>query len=279
MGLEQKVLDFIDERMKLCERRYNIQILFWTFRGSLDIGIYRRNSDLDLIFVYKSLGEKCAAIHDIVGYGFDFWGWDIEDALTTIEENHHQYYRYNRTSPYLLSAQHLRGGLSYYWGFFCCLNNQRAKYYDQFYDVAYPIMNQMFEKRLLIEHILVGVPGICDTIRFQNYLSSNDYLYTVWRLLLSNHILHGGLPGESDIHDLMKAYLENTTACVTEKLIQTYRKALSKSSQMFEIKELNDYILSEYDRIFADSSNLHPEHEIHFENNFLLLKDTIELEK
>ena len=81
MKMSHEIIQIIENRLQEYEKEYGICVLLWSFRGSIDIGIYRKNSDLDIIFIYQSNNKKLRAMHDIVGHGFDYWGWILEDVL------------------------------------------------------------------------------------------------------------------------------------------------------------------------------------------------------
>ena len=56
-GLENALIDEVNSRMNFYEYKYNVKILFWALRSSVNLGIVRRNSDLDIMFAYKNLKE------------------------------------------------------------------------------------------------------------------------------------------------------------------------------------------------------------------------------
>jgi hypothetical protein len=81
ISLKHDIDSCINARIKQCEDFYEIEALFWFASGSIIMGTYRENSDMDIKFIYRCKKKKVSGIHDIIGYGLDFWGWDIEDIF------------------------------------------------------------------------------------------------------------------------------------------------------------------------------------------------------
>ena len=122
MQMPESFIRTVNDRLVRIKALTGINILFWSLRGSLDIGIYRNNSDADIIFVFTSSNPGYRAFHDIVGHGIDLWGWNIEDVLRTIQfcsENDLQIIINNQCS---ISSEHRRGSLSYYFGLYVTID-------------------------------------------------------------------------------------------------------------------------------------------------------------
>lgn len=263
MELSLRMKEMIESKLASCEEMYDVQVLFWSFRGSLDIDISRKNSDLDLIFVFRNRTKnKVAAIHDIVGYGFDFWGWDIEDAIKTIEINNSSFYA--NCSDYQnipLTKEHARGGLTYYSGIYCFLGNKKSgSNINKIEDLKEKLANVM-EKRVLISHILAGVKSGLAKLEIEGGMSACDYLYTIWRVLLAEHVYKGGMPGESEIDFLMPLYMDKETMETVNRLRVIYKDSISKHSQFFRIINLNNYIDNKYVYLEKAGKELKPEYE------------------
>ena len=263
MELSIRMRNMIETKLADCERVYDVKVLFWSFRGSIDIGISRKNSDLDLIFVFKNMSEnQVAAIHDIVGYGFDFWGWNIEDAIKTIEINNNSFYQKRDGFQNIpLSSEHARGGLTYYSGIYCWLNNSRSGSNLKEADELKKKLENIAEKRVLISHILDGVESGLSKLEIENGMSACDYLYTTWRVLLAEHVYHGGMPGESEIDLLMSHYMDEKTKEVVNRLRAIYKNSLSKHAQFFSIEDLNVFISKKFNYLKTLLKELEPEKE------------------
>ncbi len=263
MELSLRMKKMIESKLASCEEMYGVKVLFWSFRGSLDINISRKNSDLDLMFVFKNLTEnRVAAIHDIVGYGFDFWGWDIEDAIQTIEINNNSFYE--NSSDYKnipLSSEHARGGLTYYSGIYCYLGNKKSGSNIKEINAIKNRLTDVMEKRILISHILAGVQDNLDRIEIDGGMSACDYLYLIWRVLMAEHVYRDGLPGESEIDMLMMSYMDQETMNLVNKLRNVYKNSLSKHSQFFRICELNTFIRNKFIFFEGIGEKLKPQHE------------------
>lgn len=263
MELSPRMKSIIETKLADCERVYNVKVLFWSFRGSIDAGIFRKNSDLDLVFVFKNMSaDKVVAIHDIVGYGFDFWGWNIEDVIKTIEINNYSFYEKRDDFHNIsLSHEHARGGLTYHYGIYCWLNNSRSGSNLINVDELRNKLACIIEKRVLISHILAGVEAGLTKLETENGMSACDYLYMTWRVLLAEHVFNGGMPGESDIDMLMNLYMDKKTAMVVNRLKYIYRDSLSKHAQFFIIEELNKFISDKYNYLRKIIKDLKPENE------------------
>lgn len=247
MELDNRVKQLIDYRMKKCEEQYNIKVLSWFLRGSIQIGIYRKNSDLDLVFLYKNLEkQKCAGIHDIMGWGFDFWGWDIEDAVKDLNKNILFYHEYKKTNIMYLSQEHARGTLDCLHGLYLKLGNDLVGGNNNFNLQFDELLQELLEPAILAEYALLGMKNIVHTVEIIGKLSSNEYLYSIWRVLLAGYIMDGGLPGDNRIDKLIEVCGDRNLQEQVDGLREIYKGALTKSSQRFEIDYLNNYIIQNY---------------------------------
>ncbi len=263
MELSLRMKNMIEKKLASCEEMYGVRVLFWSFRGSLDIDISRKNSDLDLMFVFKNrMGKKIAAIHDIVGYGFDFWGWDIEDAIKTIELNNTSFYESGAAYKNIpLTKEHARGGLTYYSGIFCYLdNNKSGSNLKEISELEEKLANVM-EKRVLISHIVAGVGNRLARLEIEEGMSACDYLYTIWRVLLAEHVYRDGMPGESEIDFLMPLYMDKENMETVNRLRRIYKDSISKHTQFFKIENLNQFIRDKYTYLEKVSEEIKPKHQ------------------
>lgn len=277
--MDIQIIEMIEKRMRECEAQYNIKVLLWSFRGSIDIGIYRKNSDLDLVFIYKNLSDApIAAIHDIIGYGFDFWGWNIEDTVKTIQMNNENYYNnVNRViQDFYISQEHQRGGLGYFSGVYCSLGNENIGGESFAIKRLMPILSNVMEKRVLINHVLTGVRSMTETIQSTGTLNANHYLYGMWRILLSLHIYYGGLPGESNIDFLFQKYGTEKIREEFEFLRKNYKNSLAKGTQRYRLLSLNKFMTEKYNELSEKAFSLLPEKEYQYKENCILLTNFVE---
>lgn len=274
MELSVRMRDMVEKKLASCEETYGVKVLFWSFRGSLDVNISRKNSDLDLIFVFKNrTGNKVAAIHDIIGYGFDFWGWDIEDAVRTIELNNNSYYQNPAECQNLpLTKEHARGGLTYYSGIYCYFGNIKSGSFGEEMKTLSDKLMGVMEKRVLISHILDGMEGELDKLEINGGMSACDYLYAVWGVLMAEHVYKGGLPGEGEIDPLIKLYMDGETADVVNRLRRIYKNSLSKHTQFFKIEEINVFIRNKFQFLQKVSGKLTPQHSLDMQEKIEGLK-------
>jgi len=277
MELSVRMKNMVEKKLASCEEVYGVKVLFWSFRGSLNIDISRKNSDLDVIFVFKNRMEnKIAAIHDIIGYGFDFWGWDIEDAVRTIEINNQSYYQ-NRIAykNIPLTHEHARGGLTYYSGIYCYFGSAKSGSNIEGISALEHRLLSVMEKPVLMFHILVDVGEQLDKLEIEGGMSACDYLYAVWGVLQAEHVYRGGLPGESEIDPLMEQYMDQDTKHITNRLRSIYKNSLSKHAQFFQIEELNVFIRNRYFLLKKVSEELTPQYKADAQNRIDELKSYI----
>jgi len=267
--MDKIVTQFIEKRIRMLEELHHIHVLIWAFRGSLDIGIYRENSDLDIIFIFRNLEKsKISAIHDIIGHGFDLWGWDIDDVIKTIRINTALYCQNEHKSfeTVTLSQEHDRGSLAYHFGVFCAYGSKNIGGNPLFLEEAPAIFGQIMEKRVMMNDIMLGVKNAREKIVSTGTLSANEYLYTVWRILLSQHVFSGGLPGEADMSVLLDKYGSQIANEVFDLNLK-YKKARAKHSLRIKSAILNEFIVQESAEIERKSLSLSPENRDHLDQS------------
>jgi len=170
-----------------------------------------------------------------------------------------------------LSKEHARGSLTYYFGLFCALGNKNIGGNKFFLSKMDPLLRQIVEKRILMNHILEGVNNKVEKIYATGLLSENEYLYTVWRILLAKHVYNQGLPGESNMAILINKYGEGIKSDVLN-LITKYRYSMAKHAQQYEIPSINSFICNEYSYIAEIAFKLTPEKDECFDDGILKLK-------
>lgn len=259
--MNDAIYGYINERMRRCEEVYDIAVIAWFLR---DRGILRKNSDLDIGFLFKSRNSgKCRAIHDIIGYGFDFWGWDIYDAYETVLRSHEQFYVHPEIEmkDVYLSAEHQRGGLGYFGGLYWMVGNREVGGNKEFLSDGIELLDKLMEKKIVVNYLVAPLAGRVNKMGYTNGMSSYEYLNTLWRLMLARNILAGGKSGETDFVELAHRFAGGEALSSIESLLHVYRRALSKHSQRFAIMSLNSYISREYESIASEMMKLTPEKE------------------
>lgn len=259
--MNDAVYNYIGERMKQCEEVYHITVIAWFLRNR---GILRKNSDLDIVFLFKNKNNgNCKAIHDIIGYGFDFWGWDIYDAYETILRSHEQFYMnpMAEMKDIYLSAEHKRGGLGYFGGLYWMVGNPEVGGNTDYLSNGVDLLDKLMERKIVVNYLIAPIRGRVDRVSYTNCMSSYEYLNTLWRLMLAKNILAGGKPGETDFVELIHRFVGGETLLSIKSLLIIYRRALSKCSQTFALTSLNSYISMEYDSIASETIKLMPEKE------------------
>lgn len=274
--MNDEIRRYVDERMKRCEEMYGITVIAWFLR---DRGMPRKNSDLDFVFLFKNKdNEKCKAIHDIIGYGFDFWGWDICDAFETIMRSHDNFYINPNAEikDIYLSGEHKRSGLGYFGGIFWMVGNPEVGGNAEFLTNGVRLLDELMEKKIIVNYLVAPLKERIDKINYTNGMSSYEYLNTLWRLAVAKNILLGGEPGETDFPTLIHQFADGEILSVINSLMSVYKGALSKYSQRFTINSLNAYICAEYESIVLEMIELLPEKE---EKSMSILESLKELVK
>ncbi len=252
---------YIDERMKRCEEIYDISVIAWFLR---DKGTPRKNSDLDIVFLFKNRADrKCRAIHDIIGYGFDFWGWDVCDAIETVKCSHENFYK-NPTGELkdiYLSAEHKRGGLGYFGGLYWMVGSQIAGGDARFLSDGVELLDQIMERKIIVNYLIAPLGERVERLQYTNGMASYEYLNTLWRLELARSILAGGKPGETDFVELADRFIEGEILTLIKSLMHVYKDSLSKYSQRFALEPLNAFIADELGNVTAEMMKLVPERE------------------
>lgn len=254
--MNKEIITFINNRLQKCEQFYNIKVLAWFPR---DRGIYRKNSDLDIVFLFKrGFNSNCSAIHDIIEYGFDFWGWNIEDAVKTLAISNENYYSKagKEIEDIYLSKEHARGGLGYFGGVYWMVGNTCTNGIGK--EIENTLLNIM-EKRIIVNYLIKGIAKRIDILEYEGRLSSYEYLNSIWRILLGKGIMEGNLPGKTDFKYLLKSYADECILDPVNDLWKTYENALGKHSQRFDIPVISDYIIKEYTGLKKETIKLEPE--------------------
>lgn len=273
--MDEVVFQSIQDRVMLCKDRYEITPLSWFVR---DRGIYRSNSDLDIVFIFKNFGKtKCAAIHDIIGYGLDFWGWDIHDLIQIIKISNESYYAkpFENPEDIYLSSEHRRAGLGYFGGVYWGVGNKQSWEAELYSNQIVHLLNHVMEVKIIVSYLLNGVRSRVENLQYNVFLTSYEYLNSLWRILLSKSILAGNLPGQTNFGHLVDTYMDEGLIVLVNELINVYAKALGKHSQRFTIPEMNQYIINEYFDLQRKMGTLTPEKKDTFYQDIIKLENIV----
>lgn len=243
MTNKKEIESIIANQMRDYEKRYGIQVILWTFRGSVDIGIHRMNSDLDILFIYRSKDKKIKAIHDIVGHGFDYWGWLLDDAITTVNESN---LLCDKGIPYHLSLEHERGSLDYYFGMYCAIDN-KCSYISEWVDEnIIECIRNLFVIKSGIVWMNNRLEKIYHMICEGKKISGNAYMYGVWYALMSKHILNGNKPGDNKFVSLLEKYVDDNDKIAIKKIYEDYIYSNSKNSKVYKSNIIDSLIMKQY---------------------------------
>lgn len=244
MTNKKEIEDIVKTQMREYEERYRIQVILWTIRGSVDIGIHRKNSDLDIIFIYRSKEKNIKAIHDIVGHGFDYWGWLLDDVITMVNESN---LICDKGITYYISSEHERGSLDYYFGLYCAIDNE-CSYICEWVDVKIiECIRKLFVVKSCIVWMNSKLEKIYRMICEGGSISGNTYLYGVWYVLMSKQILNGNRPGNNKFVLLLDEYIEDKDKQIIYKIYEDYIYSNSKNSNVYKNNFIDSLIMEQYD--------------------------------
>lgn len=243
MTNKKNIENIIENQMRDYEERYGIQVILWTIRGSVDIGIHRKNSDLDIIFIYRSKDKKIKAIHDIVGHGFDYWGWLLDDVITTVNESN---LLCDQGIPYYISSEHERGSLDYYFGLYCAIDNNCACISEWVDADIIECMRKIFVIKSCLVWINSKLEKSYKKICGGEEISGNVYLYGVWYALMSKHILNGNRSGDNKFVLLLDKYTDDNEKIVIKKIYEDYIYSSGKNSKVYKNTIIDNLIMDQY---------------------------------
>lgn len=244
MEIREEYEQYIENRMKLYEKTYGIEVLMWSFRGSMDVGICRRNSDLDAIFIFKSKNKNIRAIHDIVGHGFDYWGWILEDAVEMIKEAN---VLGEEGTSYTLGKEHRRAGLDYYFGVYCAMGNSNAKIYPAFFKNCVTELEQLYSIKAAVACLTDRMEEYCNKMKKNLSLSGHDIMYAVWYAYMSKHLILNNKPGDNKFNRLVELYASQEEKTEIMPIHNEYRRSESKEAKKYYSTSLYAMFLSQYD--------------------------------
>lgn len=258
--MQESLRLYINDRLTECECLYNIKVLGWFLRSR---NIFRENSDLDIVFIFLNDRNKtCRAIHDIIGYGLDFWGWCLEDALQTLKISNERYYERGILEDFYLSNEHKRGGLGYFGGVFWMVGNPESGGEEFFLSSGQEALRKICEKRLVVEYLIGVIDGRIAQAEYSGYMTSYMYLNSLWRVLVAENIIKGDEPGKTNFIYLVDELVwDKEIREVIFKLLSVYGKSISKHSQRMFIPILNDFLEEKFDEIKKGSKEILPQHE------------------
>lgn len=236
----------INKRLTLIEELTNVHVLFWSLRGSLDVGIYRDNSDIDVIFVYSCADKNKKALHDIVGHGLDLWGWIIDDVLDTIEFCSTNGLDDLIKNKCALTAEHARGSLSYYFGLYVCLGNCFSKSRDGFLEKTANTWLELYNPNIVIAELYCHMLPIYSKISSKGIVSGSQCVYGLWYALMIKGICDRMLPGENKIRDLLVRYGNDDLTNRFYEIHSIYKRGAGKNAQFFDDEVINSFIISSF---------------------------------
>lgn len=251
MQMPESFKKTVNDRLARIQAMAGIKPLFWSLRGSLDIGIYRNNSDADIIFVFSSTDQDYRAFHDIVGHGIDLWGWNIEDALKTIRFCSTNDLKIIKKDQCAISDEHRRGSLSYYFGLYVTIGNDFCVDLDGFLTSSYDRWIQLYNPTIAIAEMQGRLEPICQKIKNGQDLSGNECVYGLWYALMEKSLQRDRLPGDNKISTLIDCYGNAGLLNEFKTIHNYYKESSGKKGQKFKNVAINDWLINSFDETEA----------------------------
>lgn len=246
MKLNNELEYYINEKMSQYEDAYDIKVLCWWLRGTINMGMYRKNSDLDIAFLFQDKNKKCKGLHDLYKHGLDLWGVEIDEIVQTIQINNKNYYENKDSRLITLSSAHTRAGCNYYFGIYSAIGSEWVINSTSFLTDLEKNFLKIGEPVLMAKQLLGFVETRIEDIDFFGKLYLYDYLMSIWRLLLADKILSGGMPGDNNIIKLAKQSLDTDLYKDILYRLSQYRQSEEKKAIYVEDNLLNTFIVQKY---------------------------------
>lgn len=237
----------VEDRLKNIEALTGVEVLFWSLRGSMDVGIYRYNSDIDVVFVFRSETKRIRAIHDIIGHGLDLWGWIEDDVYSTVDYCESTSFNQLIECQCSISAEHKRGSLSYYFGLYVCLGNPFCIDRKGFFDGHRAEFLKRYSPTIVIIEMLSRLKAARDKIINGDNLFGNECLYGIWYSLMIRGVYENRLPGDNKIMNLLKEYGDNELMDCFVSIHNDYKRSAYKRAQIINNKRVYSAIIDSYE--------------------------------
>ena len=249
MRVNNELECYVNEKMNQYEDAYGIKVLCWWLRGTINIGMYRKNSDLDIAFIFKDKSRRCKGIHDLYEHGMDLWGVEVEEIIQTIWINNESYYKNKDSKLITLSSAHTRAGCNYYFGIYSAIGNEwvidnmsfLADLKEHFLRIGEPV--------LMAKQLLGFVKARIEEITFFDKLYLYDYLMAIWRMLLADKILKGGMPGDNNLVKLAQDSMNIDLHKDILYRLKQYKQSGGKRAIYVEDNLLNTFIVQKYGQV------------------------------
>ncbi len=258
MVIPNEFTEMINTRIRQIERLMGITVIFWSLRGSLDIGIYRNNSDADIICVYTSQDKGKRAFHDIVGHGLDIWGWIFEDAIETIKFCSNNKQEIVRIKQCAITNEHIRGSLSYYFGIFVMLGNPFSVSVYNNESIRTDLWQKVYHPKIVLLEMQSRLEKTYRKVKTGEKLNGNECIYSLWYVLMEKSVIDQNLPGDNKIHDLLDLYADDDLKEEFQRLHILYKRGSTKKGQMFCLPAINSFVSKTYEnaeQILAECSS------------------------
>lgn len=237
--------NYIERHLYSLEQRYGIKIMFWSLRSSINMGIYRKNSDLDIYFVFES--NRYKLIHDLESHTFDFWGVNIESVKETIRINQMEFEKkgMDQYKPVYIDPAHKRAGCNYFYSLYFILGNDVLSDYGMIYDVLQREIDA-FNKDIVISQFNRNLKNDILMILEKEIVSINEYLRIIWRCLFIEHLEKNGTPGDYQLNNLIDKYIQNELLSkeIKTKMNLYYNYAKEKNDLAEKNKVIEEYLVN-----------------------------------
>lgn len=241
--LSMETLNYIANKKKEYEERYQIRICMWFVRKSFLRGLGRRSSDLDIVYVFDKKGpEKINILFERAERRVEIQCWNIQDILEIIVENKRRALQNKYFEVYYKNQELRHYILDYYNGFYCGLKSELAGDYEKFWHVCEKSMWNLYEPLVPTMQFYTDLKTQIEKLEKGYFISLNEYLNAVWSGMAGLHLLRGGMPGEVEVLKLAEYYLDTDDSRMIQELVHYFKRTIQKQSNYSNQQVLNEVL-------------------------------------
>ena len=247
---EEAMESFVKSKITEYQDLFQIEVLFWFVRKSTIRGLGRKASDLDLVFIYRSMNPGPVKIlFERYEKRNEIQCWNIEDVFACIRKKVEIFYQGGKNNGDEETKLFEHYFLDYFDGFYIGLFSDRKGYGYHFESKMLPVLKQVFEPKIIMQDILNNIDLIQRKWNQGYFFSIGEVLNQVWSILFCKDLLYKGLDAQVNIDALIMEYLDDDLVAEVKEDLRIFRQSLHKQSNYGRYSQL-------FSMIFALSEQL-----------------------
>lgn len=247
---------FIEARRIEYQEMFQIEVLFWFVRKSTIRGLGRKASDLDLVFIYRSMNPKPVKIlFERYEKRNEIQCWDIVDVISCIKNKTKTFYQMEKDVNEDETKLFEHYFLNYFDGFYVGLFSDQRGYCFDFEEKLLPAFSQVFEPQIIIWDILNEVNKVQKKWNQGYFFSISEVLNQVWSILFCMDLLYKGLGARVNIDLLVMEYLDDNLVAEVKKYLGIFRQSLHKQSNYGRYPQLFTMLFSYSEQLRQQMKN------------------------